>query len=119
VEFIRKLTLSLRRNAKEERVLFHFNGHGVPRPTDAGEIWLFNKNITQYIPLSLYDLQSWMGSPSVYVWDCPSAGTIIKMLTKFTEQQISRAQTNADVSSDARTTDDTIQLGACRAGELL
>jgi hypothetical protein len=37
----------MRRNAKDERVLFHFNGHGVPRPTDAGEIWVFDKNITQ------------------------------------------------------------------------
>jgi len=24
-------------------VLFHYNGHGVPRPTINGEIWLFNK----------------------------------------------------------------------------
>lgn len=36
------LCTSLRRNAKEERVLFHYNGHGVPRPTDNGEIWVFN-----------------------------------------------------------------------------
>lgn len=37
----------MRKSAKEERVLFHFNGHGVPKPTEAGEIWVFNKNITQ------------------------------------------------------------------------
>lgn len=29
VEDVKKLCLSLRRNAKEERVLFHYNGHGV------------------------------------------------------------------------------------------
>ena len=40
-----------------ERVLFHYNGHGVPRPTANGEVWVFNKSYTQYIPLSLYDLQ--------------------------------------------------------------
>lgn len=29
VEDVKKLCLSLRRNAREERVLFHYNGHGV------------------------------------------------------------------------------------------
>ena len=33
VDEVKKLCTSLRRNAKEERVLFHYNGHGVPRPT--------------------------------------------------------------------------------------
>lgn len=42
---------------QNERVLFHYNGHGVPRPTSNGEIWVFNKSYTQYIPLSIYDLQ--------------------------------------------------------------
>ena len=42
VENVKKLCSSLRKNAKEERVLFHYNGHGVPRPTDNGEIWVFN-----------------------------------------------------------------------------
>ncbi|VVC26896.1 Hypothetical protein CINCED_3A010388 [Cinara cedri] len=41
---VKKLCNSLRRNAKEERVLFHYNGHGVPKPTANGEIWVFNKN---------------------------------------------------------------------------
>ena len=43
VDDVRKLCSSLRRNAKDERVLFHYNGHGVPRPTANGEIWVFNK----------------------------------------------------------------------------
>lgn len=47
VDYLRKLCTGLRRSAKEERVLFHYNGHGVPRPTDKGEIWVFNKTITQ------------------------------------------------------------------------
>lgn len=47
VEEVKKLCSSMRRNAKEERVLFHYNGHGVPRPTENGEIWVFNKNFTQ------------------------------------------------------------------------
>jgi regulator-associated protein of mTOR len=40
---VKKLCLYCRKNARGERVLFHYNGHGVPRPTMNGEIWLFNK----------------------------------------------------------------------------
>ena len=47
IEETKKLCCSLRRNAKEERILFHYNGHGVPKPTAGGEIWVFNKNYTQ------------------------------------------------------------------------
>ena len=39
---VKKLVASCRRTAKAERVLFHYNGHGVPRPTVNGEIWVFN-----------------------------------------------------------------------------
>lgn len=28
---------------QNERVLFHYNAHGVPKPTQNGEIWVFNK----------------------------------------------------------------------------
>ena len=38
-------------------MLFHYNGHGVPKPTSNGELWVFNSSYTQYIPLSVYDLQ--------------------------------------------------------------
>ena len=55
--------------------MFYYNGHGVPKPTPSGEIWVFNKSeqrlrramtllisdYTQYIPVSLYDLQDWLG----------------------------------------------------------
>ncbi|VDN06650.1 unnamed protein product [Thelazia callipaeda] len=83
VDDIRRLCQSLRRNAKDERILFHYNGHGVPRPTENGEIWVFNKNFTQYIPLSIYDLQTWMGHPGVYVWDCHCAGLAGNILNQF------------------------------------
>uniref|UniRef100_A0A8C4XFX3 Regulatory-associated protein of mTOR n=1 Tax=Erpetoichthys calabaricus TaxID=27687 RepID=A0A8C4XFX3_ERPCA len=87
VDEVKKLCMSLRRNAKEERVLFHYNGHGVPRPTVNGEIWVFNKNYTQYIPLSIYDLQTWMGSPSIFVYDCSNAGIIVKSFKQFALQR--------------------------------
>ena len=86
VDDVKKLCTSLRRNAKEERVLFHYNGHGVPRPTQNGEIWVFNRNYTQYIPLSIYDLQTWMGAPSIYVYDCSNAGIIVNSFNNFAEQ---------------------------------
>ncbi|MEJ1269209.1 regulatory associated protein of MTOR complex 1 [Cricetulus griseus] len=87
VDEVKKLCTSLRRNAKEERVLFHYNGHGVPRPTVNGEVWVFNKNYTQYIPLSIYDLQTWMGSPSIFVYDCSNAGLIVKSFKQFALQR--------------------------------
>ncbi|KAF2976935.1 hypothetical protein EK904_002810, partial [Melospiza melodia maxima] len=96
VDEVKKLCTSLRRNAKEERVLFHYNGHGVPRPTVNGEIWVFNKNYTQYIPLSIYDLQTWMGSPSIFVYDCSNAGLIVKSFKQFAlqrEQELEQQQT--------------------------
>eukprot|EP00170_Pyropia_yezoensis_P009954 contig_45050_g9992 len=84
---VRKACVALRRNAKDERVLFHYNGHGVPRPTANGELWLFNRSITQYIPLSLFDLQEWMGAPAIYVFDCSAAGLCIPAFRQFAEQR--------------------------------
>ena len=77
VEETKKFCISLRRNAKDERVLFHYNGHGVPLPTQSGEIWVFNKNYTQYIPVALYDLLSWLAGPSLFVFDVSCAGNIV------------------------------------------
>jgi len=72
---------------QNERVLFHYNGHGVPRPTANGEIWVFNKAYTQYIPLSIYDLQAWVGSPCIYVFDCSAAGMVVTSYRHFAEQR--------------------------------
>ena len=78
VEDLRKLCQNLRRRSRGDRVLFHYNGHGVPRPTSNGEIWLFNKSYTQYIPLALNELRSQMvGSPAIYVLDCSGAGVLM------------------------------------------
>lgn len=41
---------------------------------------------TQYIPLSVYDLQTWMGAPSIYVYDCSNAGIIVDSFKGFAEQ---------------------------------
>lgn len=74
-------------------MLFHYNGHGVPQPTNNGEIWVFNKDFTQYIPLSIYELQSWVANPSLYIFDCNGAGLIVQWCIKFSEQQIREVHT--------------------------
>lgn len=130
VEDVKKLCVSLRRNAKEERVLFHYNGHGVPRPTVNGEIWVFNRTYTQYIPLSIYDLQSWMGSPSIYVYDCSNAGIIVKWFIQFAEQherefeQIASSTGNLNLNVSPGTQPcnsfrNCIQLAACSEDQIL
>ncbi|XP_028828569.1 regulatory-associated protein of mTOR isoform X3 [Denticeps clupeoides] len=126
VDEVKKLCTSLRRNAKEERVLFHYNGHGVPRPTVNGEIWVFNKNYTQYIPLSIYDLQTWMGSPSIFVYDCSNAGIIVKSFKQFAlqrEQELEVAAINPNHPLAQMplppSMKNCIQLAACDATELL
>lgn len=142
VEDVKKLCTSLRRNAKEERVLFHYNGHGVPRPTVNGEIWVFNRNYTQYIPLSIYELQNWMGAPSIYVYDCSNAGIIVNSFNTFAEQherELEQLQANSRASPAGNVTSPSatgtnvppvsqpptttfkhcIQLAACAANQIL
>lgn len=131
VEEVKKLCTSLRRNAKDERVLFHYNGHGVPKPTINGEIWVFNRSYTQYIPLSIYDLQQWMGAPSIYVYDCSCAGLIVDSFKQFAVQHereyemnlkaaISGNNSSASFSSQSPPQyRNCIQLASCAADQLL
>ncbi|KAJ8727816.1 hypothetical protein PYW08_016201 [Mythimna loreyi] len=124
---VKKLCCSLRRNAKDERVLFHYNGHGVPKPTTQGEIWVFNRAYTQYIPLSMYDLQTWMGAPSLYVYDCSNAGVIVDNFKQFAEQHEREYEAQLAAKSEevgaavpaAVSYKNCIQLAACAAGQAL
>lgn len=77
VDAVRELCLRTRETARNERVLLHYNGHGVPRPTANGEIWLFDKHHTNYIPLGVADLRRWVGKPSIVVLDCSGAGVLL------------------------------------------
>lgn len=115
-EELKKLSCALRRSAKDDRVLFHYNGHGVPKPTASGELWVFNKNFTQYIPVSIYDIMSWTGAPVIHVFDCSCAGNLVDSYLKFAQQRDSEAATTEpkrDKFSDA------ILFGACAASEVL
>jgi regulatory associated protein of mTOR len=121
VEETKRYTSTLRRNARNERVLFHYNGHGVPKPTSSGEIWVFNRNYTQYIPISLYDLQDWLGAPSLFVYDCSDAGLIIHNFLKFAEkhQQNNVERRRGEPLSEMMDFSDCIHLAACREKENL
>ncbi len=121
VDETRRFCTSLRRNAKDERILFHYNGHGVPLPTQSGEIWVFNRNYTQYIPVSLYDLQGWLGAPSLYVFDCSHAGNIINNFDRFVEKHEAEnvEARQADPAAQLQMYSDNILLAACGRSESL
>ncbi|KAL3477747.1 raptor N-terminal caspase like domain-containing protein [Aspergillus californicus] len=121
VDETKKFCISLRRNAKDERVLFHYNGHGVPLPTQSGEIWVFNKNYTQYIPVSLYDLQHWLAGPSLFVFDVSHAGNIVQNFHTFVEkhEKESSEQRKLDPNAIVQNYGDCIILAACQKNESL
>ncbi|CAH1415853.1 unnamed protein product [Lactuca virosa] len=104
------LVVYCRKYAKSERVLFHYNGHGVPKPTSNGEIWFFNR--TQYIPLPINDLDSWLKTPSIYVFDCSAAGMIANAFIELQDWTPSS-------SSSGTSPRDCILLAACEAHETL
>ena len=121
IEETKRFCVSLRRNAKDERVLFHYNGHGVPLPTASGELWVFNKNYTQYIPVGIYDLQSWLAGPSLFVYDVSHAGNIVHNFQIFIDRhekenaELKKRDPNAVVQNYS----DCIQLAACGRNEML
>ena len=125
---VKRLCTSIRRKAKDEPCLLHYNGHGVPRPTTNGEIWVFNKTFTQYIPVSLIDLHSWLGGPTLMVYDCNAAGLLVRM-TKLTLEQIalqesSRGSTAPPTGAESAATSiesrlECIQLASCSENESL
>ncbi|SGZ39943.1 related to Target of rapamycin complex 1 subunit KOG1 [Hanseniaspora guilliermondii] len=122
VEDLKRFCNSLRKSCKNERVLFHYNGHGVPKPTTSGEIWIFNRGYTQYIPVSLYDLQNWLGAPCIYVWDCNQAELIIKNFNAFVEkrkQDDLQGKHDPAAPSTIEQYNNCYQLAACKSDELL
>ncbi|TKA67577.1 hypothetical protein B0A55_10183, partial [Friedmanniomyces simplex] len=125
IEELRRYTTSLRRTAHAERILFHYNGHGVPKPTASGEVWCFNRSYTQYIPISLYDIQEWVGAPGLWVWDCSASGGIIKGFLEGVEkhninqQEALRQDPNRAQQQPIIKWDDCIHLAACRDNETL
>lgn len=117
----KRCCITLRRNSRDERVLFHYNGHGVPLPTSSGEIWYFNRNYTQYIPVSLYDLQQWLAGPSIYVLDVSHAGNVIQNFGRFIDkhEQDNKEMLEKDPEAVVQSYSDNILLAACGKAETL
>lgn len=98
IDDLRKALMTWRRSNKESgangssnntnRFLFHYNGHGVPNPTASGEFWVFNRQYTQYIPVQISELQTWLGAPSVLVFDCNKAGNLVNSFKHSTQVKI-------------------------------
>ncbi|KAF2163018.1 hypothetical protein M409DRAFT_26465 [Zasmidium cellare ATCC 36951] len=125
IEELKKYTTSLRRTAHSERILFHYNGHGVPKPTQSGEVWCFNRSYTQYIPISLVDLQEWVGAPGLWVWDCSAAAGIINGFLEgaqkhnVAQQDALKRDPNRAQQQPLVKWEDCIHLAACRENEVL
>ena len=120
LEDLRRFCQTSRKQAKDEAVLFYYNGHGVPKPTASGELWCFNRDYTQYIPVSLQEVQSWLGSPGVYIWDCSAAGHLLMNFNIFAERRDQDANMlHGGYPDGAQPFMNSIQLAACTANEQL
>jgi regulatory associated protein of mTOR len=125
LEELKRFTVNLRKQASYERLLFHYNGHGVPKPTQSGEVWCFNRSYTQYIPVSLYDLQEWIAAPSIWVWDCSASGGIIDSFLEASKKHMDN-QTEALRRDPSRMNhekiydyNNTVHLAACDTNQVL
>lgn len=117
---LKRFCVTLRKSAMEDAVLFHYNGHGVPKPTPSGELWCFNRNYTQYIPIALQEIQNWLRSPCIFIWDCSAAGNLLSNFVKFAEQRDNDARLHGGGYPEGMAPfSECIQLAACAADEQL
>ncbi|KAF7307461.1 Mip1 [Mycena indigotica] len=111
---------TLRKNAKDDAVLFHYNGHGVPKPTESGELWCFNRGYTQYIPVSLSEIQEWLRSPTIYIWDCSGAGHLLSNFNILAEKRdMDDNMRHGGPMHGSQPFMASLQLAACAAHEQL
>ena len=87
---------------------------------------MFNKNYTQYIPVSVYDLQSWLGAPSILVYDCSAAGHLLKAFERFAEQRETDSKSSLPQIQNSNgslinmpSLKECIQLAACSENQIL
>jgi regulator-associated protein of mTOR len=123
---------NLRKSVKNDRIVFHYNGHGVPRPTDKGELWVYGRNSSQqnshYMPVVVSDLREWLGlqEPAIYILDCSGAGILIPSFVDFDITADTVTPPHRPGLSPASmhryrpaTDGSTIVLAACRGSETL
>lgn len=119
LEDLKRFCTTLRKSAKEDAILFYYNGHGVPKPTISGELWCFNRNYTQYIPVSLQEVQIWLGSPGVYIWDCSAAGNLLTNFNTYGERRDQETRLSGGFPEGTQPIMNSLQLAACGANENL
>ncbi|PPQ79360.1 hypothetical protein CVT25_002630 [Psilocybe cyanescens] len=120
IDDLRRFCMALRKQSKDDAVVFYYNGHGVPKPTASGELWCFNKDYTQYIPISIQEVQGWIGSPGVYIWDCSAAGNLLHNFNIFAERRDHEVITaHGGFPEGAQPMMNSLQLAACGANETL
>jgi WD40 repeat protein len=131
-EDLRKVLINLRKVSKSERLLLHYNGHGVPKPTKNGELWVFGRHYTHYTPVSVSDVKLWLGDPAIYVLDCSAAGILIPHLVDVNagqdhEQQLTESseaptlrQNSSGISFVSQSSEgNTVVFAACKGNEQL
>ncbi|KAK7200394.1 Raptor N-terminal CASPase like domain containing protein [Novymonas esmeraldas] len=82
LEVSKSVLAKSRRMARDGRVLIHYNGHGMPRATGLGEVWVFDKDRTHYVPLNITEMAELADTPAIYVFDCNSAGSLLQRWCK-------------------------------------
>lgn len=132
-EDLRRVCMNLRKGSRTDRLLLHYNGHGVPKPTKNGEFWVFGKHYTHYTPVAICELKSWLGDPAIYVLDCSAAGLLIPHLVDNMNLKDSELNSSYDQSdhpirennsnfsfiSQAASDSATLVLAACKGNEQL
>lgn len=119
-EDLGRFCMNMRKQAKEDAIVLYYNGHGVPKPTSSGELWCFNKTYTQYIPVSLQEVQGWLGSPGVYIWDCSAAGHLLQNFNTFAERHDHEINMmHGGYVDGTQPFMQSLQLAACAANEQL
>ncbi|KAJ1832635.1 Target of rapamycin complex 1 subunit kog1 [Coemansia sp. RSA 2711] len=105
-----------RARAPDERVIFYYNGHGVPEPTADGSLWVFQRPPTgngfmrnsNFTPVSAATLAGWIGAPCIYIWDCSNAMCIVRASERNAS---SRAREVARIRQVARAARISLQPG--------
>lgn len=99
-----------RTSGKKSHVLFHYNGHGVPLPTEKGDLFLLEKdnNMMRYKEYPAQKIRQTLTCPTMFVLDCSRAELLISHLCPESTPQILPACTF-----------DTLILASCSRNDLL
>ena len=95
-EKVKRTCLVSREKHGKERILFHYNGHGVPFPTINHECWFFDEEITTYVPMNIAEIFNRLGEKAIYVFDCPHSERLFKWFLKKNDVLQKQFKRNAE-----------------------